>query len=203
MIVVNAANALVVKPKAWFFNQAFLYCLMLTKELWEEYKKPIYYFILKWVKQPETSKDILQNTFLRAHLKKHQLRDDKKAKAWLFQIARNEVYTYFAQQKTHLPLLENEAVVENNAAFTPCCWERFLSELPPSYQEVVKLCFIAGKKQQEAAALLGLSLANVKARIRRAKAWLQEALVNCCGYTLDENGTLSGESHCARCAPGI
>ena len=69
---------------------------------------------------------------------------------------------------------------------------------PRKYKLVID--YIEGKKQKEVAALTGLTLENVKVRIKRAKMILKKNFTECCKYQLDEQGNLTGEPNCAVCA---
>lgn len=166
-----------------------------SREIYQKYYSALYFFILKRVKNEVATQDILQTTFLKIHEKKHQLKDVTKLKAWVFQIARNEIINHFNDLDTQ-PL--NEVPAEM-VAETACCLDRFIEELPTPYQIVVTLVYLEGKNQQEAAELLGLTLAAIKARIRRAKEILKEQFIVCCKYQLNDKNQLVGEPDCEVC----
>lgn len=181
-----------------------------TEKVWKQYNQELYLFILKKVQGNESvAKDILQNSLLKVHLKLYQLRDPSKIKTWVFQIANHEIVDYFRdykankisvkQQQQRLQYYSNQ-LEENYTECFCCCFDKFLKELPYSYKEVVDLAYKKNKKQTEIAQNLELTLANVKARIRRAKRILKERLVECCKYDVDKKGDLiMGTSNCSVC----
>ncbi|MEL6254896.1 MAG: sigma factor [Bacteroidota bacterium] len=66
-----------------------------TQGIWNNYGNELYFFILKKVKNKNEANDIFQNTFLKIHKNLSKLKDEKKVKAWIYQIARNEIADFF------------------------------------------------------------------------------------------------------------
>lgn len=172
---------------------------MNTKELWDSYNNQIYFFILKKTKDKDAAYEVLQNSFLKIHTHIHQLKNTEKLKAWMFQIVRNEIINYFNHQSklSQEKAINEVKTTEKNTPF--CCFDRFLTELPVPYKSAIELVFIKGKKQQEAAEILAISLANLKARIRRGKSILKDNYTKCCKFQIDKKGMLIGESNCSYC----
>lgn len=172
---------------------------MTTNQLWNKYNGEAYFFILKKVRNAESANDILQNSFLKIHQKLYQLQDEEKAKSWVFQIIRNEIANFFNRESKYVGIFNN--LKDDNSADIErfCCFDRFINELPGNYLEVIDLVYIQGKKQQEAATKLNISLANVKARIRRAKSILKQNFKDCCKFEINDEGDLVGTSNCAYC----
>lgn len=168
---------------------------MKTEEIWAKFNTVLYFFILKRVKDEETTRDILQSSFVKIHEKKHQLKDPRKLKAWVFQLVRNEVMDHFKRQKNFLP----EAEETELRAIDFCCFDRFIEELPPLYRAPMELVYLEGKGQQDAADILTIGLAAIKGRIRKAKDMLKEKFVSCCKFTLNEKNQLVGQPDCANC----
>ncbi|MEL6534420.1 MAG: sigma-70 family RNA polymerase sigma factor [Bacteroidota bacterium] len=173
---------------------------MKTQDVWRTYGQELYFFILKRVKDQHVAEDVLQNCFLKIHKNLQQLADERKTRAWIFQISRNEIVNYY-NKKEGLTRLENEPAEEIPSTIHEiCCFDQFITELPDAYRHVIELTYLQGKTQKEVAGQLGLSLANVKARTRRAKAILKERFQTCCQYELDPQGNLRGSSNCAQCS---
>ena len=57
-------------------------------ELYRQYVKPLYFYLLKLCGSPEVAEDLTQETFVQAtvHLDTY---DGEQARAWLFKVARN------------------------------------------------------------------------------------------------------------------
>jgi len=106
---------------------------------------------------------------------------------WLYRIAANNCWQRMRKVKSErlspLPdenssdhpsrscVNENAVKDELSAAVS-----RALSSLPAPYRLAVTLCDIEGRKNSEAAAMLGLSLPALKARLHRGRLMLQKQL---------------------------
>lgn len=172
---------------------------MNTQQIWNKFNNQIYFFILKRVKEKEISNEILQNSFLKIHSNLNQIKDKDKVKSWVFQIVRNEISNYFNQESKHKKEVSFDGVVNSEVRKNYCCMDRFIQELPDIYKETIELVYVEGKKQLDVAHILGISLYNVKARIRRGKSILKERFNTCCKYQFNRNGKLVGESDCSYC----
>lgn len=171
-----------------------------TKAIWITYKTQLYFFIRKRVDHREDAEEILQNTFVKIHQNLHKLRHPEKVRSWAFQIARNEWADYVTKRPKTAELANWETAPEYEPYSGLCCFEACIEELPGKYKQAVHLVYFEGKSQKQASETLAISLANVKAKIRRAKQWLINYLSACCGYELSANGKLVGEPSCVPCA---
>ncbi|MEM9867313.1 MAG: sigma-70 family RNA polymerase sigma factor [Bacteroidota bacterium] len=171
-----------------------------TEGVWRELGPNLYLFIQKRVGDAAVAKDIFQNTFLKVHEHLEKLQDTAKIKPWVFQIARNELINHYRGSSSHVDLNEQIQPQLSPEDIDFCCFDRFLNELPKDYQKTVTLVYIEGKTNSEAANTLGISLANVKARIRRVKKILIHRFQECCLYKTNELGKLVGKPDCGRCS---
>ncbi len=171
-----------------------------TNELWAEHGSSLYFFILKRTRNTAATEDILQNTFLKVHERLDTLKDPAKAKVWIFQIGRNETANYFQANSNPTALLEDTPTEDTPVKQDFCCFERFIDELPDHFQKAIRLVYVEGKTNAEAATQLGLSLANVKAQLRRSKTILKKRFQECCAYEINEAGKLVGEPDCDVCS---
>lgn len=177
------------------------------QEILGNFSQEVYFFILKKVKEKDAADDIFQSTCLKACERLHQIREEKKSRAWLFQIARNEIADHYRQGpliaqgfgdgEEGVPVSPGEYGLYDTGNL--CCLDHFITELPGIYRAVIELVYQKGNKQKEAAQILDISLPNVKARIRRAQTILKSKFRECCHYHLDRNGKLTGEPDCVRC----
>lgn len=171
-----------------------------TQKIWSRFNNQLYFFILKKVKDKDAANDIFQNTFFKIHKNLDQIQDQEKIKGWVYQIARNEIFNYFNKETKFVELTKfknKPDISENQQSF--CCFDKFISHLPKKYNEVIELVYLNGYKQKEVSKMLGISLANVKARVRRAKEILKTKFNVCCKYEFDTKGNLVGESNCTIC----
>lgn len=165
--------------------------------IWCKFSDELFFFILSKVKNKDIANDILQNTFLKIHKNLSKLEKEEKVRAWIFQIARNEIVNHFNGNSTNVERLNMETPLPKYDHI--CCFDKFINDLPEIYKQVVGLVYIKGKKQKDVAKELEISLDNVKARIRRAKDVLKNRFNECCKYELDKNGKLFGENNCSIC----
>ena len=173
---------------------------METKQIWDNFNEELYFFILRRVKNKDVANDIFQDAFMKIHNNLSNLKNKEKAKAWVFQIARNEMFNYFYRESVYEDRLDDKIEIPSQKYEHICCFDKFIDELPEIYKQVIELIYIEGKKQKEVAEELEISLENVKARVKRAKDILKKQFNECCKYEFDKNGKLIGESDCSKCS---
>ncbi len=172
---------------------------METSEIIRDFNDELYFFILKRVKNKEVANDIFQNTFLKIHKNLSKLNQEEKVKSWIFQICRNEIVNHYKKETDTAVKLNAIQEVSSQEYQHICCFDKFINELPEIYRQVIELMYISGLKQKEVANKLGISLENVKARIKRAKEILKQRFNECCKYEVNNKGKLTGESNCSIC----
>ena len=94
---------------------------------------------------------------------------------------------------TSLPELKDEEEAES-AHTAENCLMPLINELPEKYQQALLLSEIYNMKQKSVAEILGISISGAKSRIQRGRKLLQEGYINCCSYSLNEQGKLVGEA---------
>jgi len=172
---------------------------MKTQEIWNEFNSQVYFYILKRVKDKNIANDVFQNSFLKIHSNLHQLNDPQKLKAWVFRIVNNEIANHFNQEPQYSSELPADQA-DDDTSQDVCCFDKFIDELPDIYREAIDSVYLQGRKQKEVATQLNISLANVKARLRRGKVILTTQFRECCQYELNKKGKLVGEPECADCS---
>lgn len=170
---------------------------MTTEEIWEKYGDDIYFFILGRVKDRVVADDVFQNVFLKIHNKVESLKDHQKAKSWVFQISRNEIANYYNEVPKTFE--SKDLIILKKYEDVCCCFNKFINELPDLYKDVIRLVYIEGYQQNEVAEQLDISLANVKARVRRGKEILKKNFKSCCQYKFNKSGKLVGDPDCLSC----
>jgi RNA polymerase sigma-70 factor (ECF subfamily) len=152
-------------------------------EVYEEYYDRVKKFILASVKNPWVADDLIQETFFRIFQNLPQLRDQSKLSSWVFRIAANLCQDYFRSAKRSPVSWEDPPPGEAPGECSPelqveryqlSLWVQDLVKgLPEPLRQVIILCDIKQETYQEAAALLGISLENVKVRLHRARKRLK------------------------------
>lgn len=185
-----------------FFNSTFSMAIR-TGDIWKEFNTEIYFFVLKKVKNKDSTNEIVQNSFVKIHNNIDTIREESKLRSWVFQIVRNEIANFFDQHKKELNFLQayaNSGPISPSSEFSGiCCFDRLIDGLPEKYRLVMEKTYFEGKKAMEVSQEMEISLPNVKARIRRAKQMLKQAFNQCCKFDYDSNGKLKGESNCRVC----
>jgi len=70
-----------------------------TETIWKAFHKELFNFINKRVNDKEASNDILQDVFIKIHLKLKTLSEKDKLASWVYQITRNSILDYFRKKK--------------------------------------------------------------------------------------------------------
>jgi RNA polymerase sigma-70 factor (ECF subfamily) len=168
---------------------------------WDESSQKLLNYITSKIHQKEDAEDILQDVYIKTISKVDQLRPDTNLNAWLFTVTKNAINDYFRLKSKHLKTELTEKLIpqidEDNGALEGfCCLDPHINELPEKYKQVIILSEIEGKKHQEIADQLNLSLSAIKSRVVRGRELLKDKFVSCCKYHVDEAGKLTGASDC-------
>jgi len=163
------------------------------EELYKENYKQIYGFIASRVQDPFTAEDILQDVFERANSKISSLRNEKKAKNWLFQIARNTLADYYRTRKPSSTI--HEAIFDDpsfSESYAMIRLERsvlnMIRHLPASYRNALYLAHYNGLSARQVAVKLNISETCAKSRIWRARKMMREIYLECCHFEFDGSG---------------
>src|SRR6185312_5932779 len=164
-------------------------------------------------RNPADAEDVVQETFLRAYEHLNQFRGEAKFQTWLTQIALNTARMKL--RKHHAGLWESldqpRTTEEGSLPRDVTEWRenpeqrlgreemenllhQALKGLPPGYREVITLRDIQLLSTQETAEILGMSVANVKTRLLRARLQLRERLAG----TLSQRGGQRGNAEAVR-----
>ncbi len=172
--------------------------------VFDEYRHPIYNYLLRMTQNPAEAEDLTQETFIRVHSSLSTFRGEASLATWLYRIATNVSFDYFRrnttrQAKVSLSLEEtdfDQKQVVDETTSSPeqlsaqsdmsACVERFLQRLPPTYRAAVVLHDSQGLKNSEIADVLHCSLSTVKIRLHRARIKLRGALSAGCDFAHDE-----------------
>ena len=145
------------------------------------------------VRDVELSRDVAQDVFLAAWRDLEQLRDPDSFLPWLRQLTRNRAYHVLRTERRrskHLVDRDVDLLMERAIDPRPDAGDRLLADeerellsavldaLPDEAREVVTLYYREGESTAHVAALLGLSEANVRQRLSRARATMRSDLLD-------------------------
>jgi len=147
-------------------------------QLYQLYSERLYLNLLKLVKHPETTEEILQDIFIQVWEKRNSIEIHTSIRAYLFRIGENKVYDFYrkvrrdkvlyahvkaaaSEQYTHIEetllFRENEQLLHAAVA-----------ALPPQRRQVFELCKLQGNTYEQVSALLGISTSTINDHIVKA-----------------------------------
>jgi RNA polymerase sigma-70 factor (ECF subfamily) len=152
------------------------------EQLAEVFYMPLYRFALSLSRDPFEAADLTQQTFLLWASKGHQLREESKAKTWLF----TSLYREFLRgerkrgresgSESQLPDVQCLPVAANHLDGDAVL--RALLDLEEIYRAPLSLFYLQEHSYKEIAETLGLPVGTVMSRISRGKARLREQLAD-------------------------
>lgn len=178
---------------------------MATRALFEEEALPqidaLQNFALKLCRDKQFSKDLVQETLLKAFTYFHTYREGTNCRAWLFQICKNS-YLNDAKRKRHQPVAVDFQEEELNDTTARSIDEgrnarALLSHhhsehletnvlgdevaaafeiLPADYQTALILCDIEGYSYEEIAEFMQVPIGTIRSRIHRGRRILADEL---------------------------
>lgn len=156
----------------------------LLEKVMIEYGNELVRLAFSYVKDTETAKDMVQNTFIKCYKNLDSFRFDAQIKTWLYRITINECKDYLKSwnykmvqvksfinetAKSILPSTERTVIDKyNNEEIKDTIFS-----LPKVYREVVYLYYYESLNTGEIAQVLDISVNTVKTRLRRAKQRLE------------------------------
>jgi len=124
-----------------------------------------------------SAEDAAAEALARAYANWHRVSELPYRDAWVLRVATNVALDQLKKRKHAVIVLPSTAEDEDTHALRVALWAA-LRALPHRQREIVVLRYIAGLKEEEVAALLGLSLGTVKTHVKRGRAALRRAIEN-------------------------
>jgi RNA polymerase sigma-70 factor (ECF subfamily) len=135
-------------------------------------------FIYRKVRDKDLAEDIVQEVFIKIHMRLGQLRDEEKITGWLYQIARNAIIDHYRSRSKSLHPAdlnwESDRQLLNECVSS--CLGEMLVTLPQKYREALELAEIGNLSQTELAERLQLSYSGAKSRVQRARKMLRQKM---------------------------
>ncbi|MFD3163272.1 sigma-70 family RNA polymerase sigma factor [Herpetosiphon sp. NSE202] len=161
-------------------------------QLWLNLAEPLRRFLVARLADPTAVEDLLQDIFLAAYLKREQLHDPERSRAWLWQIARRKLIDRYRSRRETSELDENLAAEPQQtppilAGFEQCV-QNMLARLPAQDRLVLQRTAFEGISQQALSLELGLSFSGTKSRVQRARQKLRLLFDQCCAIERDADG---------------
>jgi RNA polymerase sigma-70 factor, ECF subfamily len=175
------------------------------KSLHDQFRPRVLRYLTRMVGEAD-AEDLTQAVMLKASEGLSTFRGDSSISTWLYRIATNAALDKLRQRRTQslveteqefneeeLPAAADTASVETAAIREEmsACIGEFVAGLPENYKTVMILSEIEGFRNDEIAAMLGLTLDTVKIRLHRAREKLRKDLHAGCTFYRDDADELA------------
>ncbi len=150
-----------------------------------KYRTNLVYFIFKYVRSLDVAEDIFQDVMLYVLEKKEQYNFDYSFKAYLYMIAKSRAINYVKEHQKRNIVGINEStfveeklledIVENKERKNTL--SIIINGLSPEYKMVVYLCMIEELSYEEAGAIMGKTVGQIKNLVHRARVKLRKKLL--------------------------
>lgn len=160
-------------------------------ELLRYYRDPLYFTLLKMMKNPYDAEDLTIEAFGKAFRNLDKYTTDYAFSTWLFRIAINNCIDYLRRKNTAPQCVDEDFInLENSVGHGACGYSDFSQEesymkkervkmmhwaveqLRPKYRTLIELRYFQELSYEEIAQELHISMNNVKIQLFRAKYML-------------------------------
>jgi len=165
------------------------------RKLVDTYSPRLYNVTLRILRNSQDAEDALQETFITAFIKLDQFDGRSTFLTWIYRIAVNASLMALRKRRArsqkeesiHVPGFEeirSRQIIDWHAdptrkvmgAELRAVMEKAIDQLPPQYRTVFVLRDLEEFSTEETAKIVGITPANVKVRLMRARLFLREAL---------------------------
>jgi RNA polymerase sigma-70 factor (ECF subfamily) len=172
------------------------------RKIYDTFQPKILRYLTRLVGVHE-AEDLTQEVFVKVSQGLSRFRHESHLSTWIYRIATNVALDRMrsrAFQESARPVLSSKAVAEEMKDPVEGqlirkemnqCIRGFIEDLPTDYRLVVILSELEERTNQQIAEVLGISLAMVKIRLHRAKAWLKKEFATRCNFYRDEGNRLA------------
>jgi RNA polymerase sigma-70 factor (ECF subfamily) len=155
-------------------------------DLVERYYALLYRYAYRLTGSEADAEDLTQQAFLMAQARWDQLRDETKAKSWLFTIARNAYLKELrgpicipSSALDELPGKSHGVTSETGASdFDQEQLQNVLNDLPEEFRSPVVLFYFEEFSYKEIAEQMDVPVGTIMSRLARAKAYLRHRLTS-------------------------
>jgi len=155
----------------------------------------LYSAALRYTKNPEDARDLVQDTYLKAFASFHQFEEGTNLRAWLYRVLTTTfINTYrkgqrqpqltngeledwqVAEAQSHTSDLGKSAEVEALENLPDSDIKRALQDIPEDFRIAVYLADVEGFSYKEIAEIVGVPSGTVMSRLHRGRKLLREKL---------------------------
>ena len=151
-------------------------------QLVADYHQAVYRYAYRLTGTVADAEDLTQQTFLVAQDKLGQLREEGRARSWLFAILRN---SFLKQRRKELPTaaadlqlnIDNIPDAGYESEIDQERLQQALDELPERYRTVLVMFYFEDVGYREMAEAIGVPIGTIMSRLARAKGALRSRLL--------------------------
>jgi RNA polymerase sigma factor (sigma-70 family) len=151
----------------------------------KKYKDPIYYYILKMVRNEDDAMDLAQETFIKAYNGLSGYQETYSFKSWLFTIASHHTIDFLRKRKRRKEIDLQE--VDRGKPYVPMVdslirdetmqrLDREIERLPDNYRMVILLKHKEELTIEEIGTIMDIPEGTVKVWLHRARAQLRKRI---------------------------
>ena len=144
-------------------------------DTYNKYRNSIYSVIFNYLRNEASSKDIMQETFIKFYTSTTSFNDDEHLKAWLIRVAVNLCKNHLRDEKRR----STDELDENTAAPQKPDFSDIMAavlSLPEKYRLPVHLFYYDDYSVKQIADVLSVSESVVKTRLSRGRTKLRKKL---------------------------
>ena len=152
--------------------------------VFKKYYPLLVVFIVRHIGDEDVAKDIVQDIFFKLFERGHSLPDNFQLKSWFYRVARNAAVDYLrhlqvedkykflmAEGMINIPDIDEEIDEQVYAKVNLA-----IESLPEQCRLIIKLNVLEGKKYQEIAEELGITINTIRTQVSRGYKKLREIL---------------------------
>lgn len=143
------------------------------------YSPELYHYAYWQCRDRYVAENLIQETFARAWVAWHKLRDRGAAKSWLYTILRHEHARLFERKRVEIDdgqALDDIVDTASSSAYDQIEMRDALKALPDSYRKPLLLQVLGGFSCAEIASMMDISEGTVMTRLTRARLALRKML---------------------------
>lgn len=168
---------------------------MNIQNIWTQYQSSLKSFLHSKVRNPDDVDDLLQEILIKTHKNLQTVKDSKKIKSWVFQIAHNTIIDFYRQSGKANTLTANDLWYEQESpqitTELSLCVIPFIKALPEEDAELLMAIEIEEVSQKGYADSKNINYSTLKSRVKKSRQKLYSLYSNCCDFSLDNQGNLN------------
>lgn len=155
-------------------------------ELFNRYKKKLYYFALSYLNDNAEAEEVVQSVFVRLWENRSSLNETMSIKNFIYKSTINACYNFLKKKAVRSRYFENELIAfseAENRSYDEIFYkdlkrqiDNIISSLPPQQQQIFQLSRFEGLSHNDIAAKLNLSIRTVENQIYRALKVIKDNL---------------------------